>query len=1115
MDDLSDLIWKGQPTRPTDSPKTGGESLSSLAAQQAAVNIGAAPTRTTLTTTKRYITTTTKTTTTLLRTTTRQATGTTTSTSAINVSTNTNVHNAAATSVSSTTGGTFWQMQQAQQNPTVSSPLALPTMAPTRSQPSPFTSPKPLLGTSPAISASRSPQTQAKPTPSTPSADPFDQLLNFSTTQSGGSAKHGKEPKLSLVEIERRKIEQKLQDKKNQEHQWDLNFLESATSSQPSGVTSAATSTVTSPPSLPDPLRANVNLSSAAKGTPVVMHPTSVHSPLPHSAQDSPAASTTDPLDFLTISTAITTNPPLQVSSGAAHGSPSMIPESVLNRTGSPIPMFSPDDEPTTGGGNLSPAVDTSLDSLIAELAALGFTTEQAQTALTMTETGRDVEQAKRFLHQNQQALHSILNQRDSRPRNARRGGTGRYRDMDSEEEDELHLSRVSANRHRRPGTAPQRSNSDHPSLGSASGREGASDELGDQIRVHKERIFATANELGTNVMSKATSFFQMGKSRIQRTIEELQADGMGAHPADNTSEDSQTPRWMRESRMHARRPETFKPLDGTDQDQPSGWKAATNRPGRRSPVSSGNTLSGGSQINWQTAASSDESEDDLELSRAQEAAIEERKRAYYQSRANKPQPASPSTSTPERRTPPTRSKPEAQAPKVKPKPEFLRGQPLPNLPSASTSSAAISPYHKVPQGKPVIATIDKVLTSHRYKVEGNRQFKLGQFAEAHTWYKRALEVLPSHHVLSVPLYNNQATAAMKMGEHRQVIESCDHILQGSDLTWTSSKGGGSPSPAQRTSLQYGWYWWCQHIADTMSGVSPASLTNPNAWQNMVRDVLAKASMTSPYPELTSVDDDAIPSALVELQFSLLDQRLKAYQKKATAWEQLEKYQDAIQVNQQILTEIGSPMYSTHTASNSVKPSVGGPVHAGLVNKTRATAQDSLRRCQKALRMASNPHPAKPNGGQVPSKSSPTTRVTTPAVDLNPFRASATPVEGSRVQELRRQEAKKLEEDNQRHQLKDSVDFRLAQWQQGKEGNLRALLASVDTLLWPELAWKKVGLHELVSSAQVKRAYLRAISKVHPDKLKPQETVERCMLANGIFSSLNDAWFTFKSQNGL
>ncbi|KAJ1659541.1 auxilin-like clathrin-binding protein required for normal clathrin function [Dispira simplex] len=1110
MDDLSDLIWKGQPTRPTDSPKIEDASLSSLAAQQAAVSIGATPTRTILTTTKRYITTTTKTTTTLLRTTTRQATGTTTSTSAINVNTNTNVHNAATTNVSSTGGGTFWQMQQSQQNTTVSSPPVLPTVTPTRSQPVPFTSSKSLLGTSPAISANLSPRVPAKSTSSTPNADPFDQLLNFSTTQSSSSAKHGKEPKLSLVEIERRKIEQRLQDKKKHENQWDLNFLESAASSQPSGIASTASSAVTSPPGLHDPLQANANLSAVSKGTPVVMHPTSVLSPLSHSTQDSSAASTTDPLDFLTISATIT-NPPLQASPGAAHGSPSIIPESVINRTGSPIPMFSPDDESTADGGRPSPTVDTSLDSLIAELAALGFTAEQAQTALTMTETGRDVEQAKQFLHQNQQALHSILDKRDSHPRNGRRVGMGRrYRDEDSEEEDEFHLSRVSANRRRRPGTTPQRSNSDHPSFGSASGREGTSDELGEQIRVHKERIFATANELGANVMSKASSLFQIGKSRIQRTIEELQADGMRVHPTNNTSEDSQTPRWMRESRLHAQRPETFQPLDGTDQDLPSRWNADTSQPERHSPTSSENNLSGRSQINRQTAVSSDESEDDSEICRAQEAAIEERKRAYYLSRTKKPQPATASTSAS-----PIISKFEEKAPKVKPKPEFLRGQTLPNRPSASTSSVTTSPYHKVPQSKPVIATIDKVLTSHRYKVEGNRQFKLGQFAEAHTWYKRALEVLPSHHVLSVPLYNNQATAAMKMGEHRQVIENCDHILQGSDLTWTTSNGGGSPSPTQRQSLQYGWYWWCQHIADTMDGVPQTSLMNPNAWRDLVRDTMTKVNMTSPYPELTSVDDDAVPLALAEMQFSLLDQRLKAYQKKATAWEQLEKYQDAIQVNQQILTEISTPLYNTHTASHPAKTSIGGPVHAALVNKTRSTAQDNLRRCQKALRMANKPHPTKPNGEQRPRKPSPTSISTTPAVDLNPFRVAATPAEGSRVQELRRQEAKKLHEDNQRHQLKDSVDFRLAQWQQGKEGNLRALLASVDTVLWPQLAWKKVGLHELVSNAQVKRTYLRAISKVHPDKLNPQETVERGMLANGIFSVLNDAWFAFKSQNGL
>ncbi|KAG2147452.1 uncharacterized protein EDB93DRAFT_1282152 [Suillus bovinus] len=102
-------------------------------------------------------------------------------------------------------------------------------------------------------------------------------------------------------------------------------------------------------------------------------------------------------------------------------------------------------------------------------------------------------------------------------------------------------------------------------------------------------------------------------------------------------------------------------------------------------------------------------------------------------------------------------------------------------------------------------------------------------------------------------------------------------------------------------------------------------------------------------------------------------------------------------------------------------------------------------------------------------------------------------------------------EDNQRYELKDSVDTRLAAWKGGKEANLRALIASLDSVLWPELKWQKVGMHELVSNAQVKSRYTRAIARVHPDKLNAQNTtVEQRMIANGVFSALNEAWNAFQ-----
>jgi tetratricopeptide (TPR) repeat protein len=76
-------------------------------------------------------------------------------------------------------------------------------------------------------------------------------------------------------------------------------------------------------------------------------------------------------------------------------------------------------------------------------------------------------------------------------------------------------------------------------------------------------------------------------------------------------------------------------------------------------------------------------------------------------------------------------------------------------------------------------------------------------------------------------------------------------------------------------------------------------------------------------------------------------------------------------------------------------------------------------------------------------------------------------------------------EDDLRFALQDDVDARINAWKGGKETNLRALIASLDNVLWKELGWVKVGMHELISEGQLKVRYVRAIAKVHPDKVSP------------------------------
>ena len=80
------------------------------------------------------------------------------------------------------------------------------------------------------------------------------------------------------------------------------------------------------------------------------------------------------------------------------------------------------------------------------------------------------------------------------------------------------------------------------------------------------------------------------------------------------------------------------------------------------------------------------------------------------------------------------------------------------------------------------------------------------------------------------------------------------------------------------------------------------------------------------------------------------------------------------------------------------------------------------------------------------------------------------------------QEAERV--DDEKFALSDSVSERLQTWRAGKEGNLRALLASLETVLWEGAGWKKIGMAEVIQPGKVKVQYMKGIAKVHPDKVR-------------------------------
>ncbi|TPX31575.1 hypothetical protein SmJEL517_g05119 [Synchytrium microbalum] len=123
------------------------------------------------------------------------------------------------------------------------------------------------------------------------------------------------------------------------------------------------------------------------------------------------------------------------------------------------------------------------------------------------------------------------------------------------------------------------------------------------------------------------------------------------------------------------------------------------------------------------------------------------------------------------------------------------------------------------------------------------------------------------------------------------------------------------------------------------------------------------------------------------------------------------------------------------------------------------------------------------------------------------------------VDSLRQANQQAEADDAMKLALKDQIDFKINQWRHGKEANLRALLASMETVLWKDSknAWQAIQMSELITPQQVKVKYMKAVSRVHPDKasLARDSPLEQQLFANAIFSTLNKAWDSFRSQNGM
>ncbi|KAK9066011.1 hypothetical protein SSX86_015413 [Deinandra increscens subsp. villosa] len=104
-------------------------------------------------------------------------------------------------------------------------------------------------------------------------------------------------------------------------------------------------------------------------------------------------------------------------------------------------------------------------------------------------------------------------------------------------------------------------------------------------------------------------------------------------------------------------------------------------------------------------------------------------------------------------------------------------------------------------------------------------------------------------------------------------------------------------------------------------------------------------------------------------------------------------------------------------------------------------------------------------------------------------------------------------EQEERHRIGGTLDPEIKRWAAGKEGNLRALLSTLQYILWPECGWQPVSLTDLISGANVKKAYRKATLCIHPDKVQQKgANLQQKYVSEKVFDILKEAWNKFNSE---
>ncbi|XP_057773280.1 uncharacterized protein LOC130992596 isoform X2 [Salvia miltiorrhiza] len=104
-------------------------------------------------------------------------------------------------------------------------------------------------------------------------------------------------------------------------------------------------------------------------------------------------------------------------------------------------------------------------------------------------------------------------------------------------------------------------------------------------------------------------------------------------------------------------------------------------------------------------------------------------------------------------------------------------------------------------------------------------------------------------------------------------------------------------------------------------------------------------------------------------------------------------------------------------------------------------------------------------------------------------------------------------EQEEKRRIAEVLEYDIKRWSAGKEGNIRALLSSLEQILWHECGWRPVSLTDMITSNSVKKVYKKATLYIHPDKVQQKgATLQQKYIAEKVFDILKEAWNKFCAE---